>query len=50
MTDTQPRKIRKVSTQEQIEDYEKLRQRIKNHFKDALKGKDHLCCCIILMK
>ncbi|KHC41561.1 hypothetical protein W5O_03343 [Candida albicans Ca6] len=39
MTDTQPRKIRKVSTQEQIEDYEKLRQRIKNHFKDALKGK-----------
>ena len=39
MTDTQPRKLRKVTTQEQIEDYEKLRQRIKNHFKDALKGK-----------
>ena len=37
MTDTQPRKIRKVSTQEQIEDYEKLRQRIKIISKMPLK-------------
>ena len=32
MTDTQPRKIRKVSTQEQIEDYEKLRQKNQKSF------------------
>lgn len=36
MEETQ--RSKKYSKKEQIEDYEKLRQRIKNHFNDAMKG------------
>ncbi|KAL6452022.1 NSE4 Non-structural maintenance of chromosome element 4 [Candida maltosa Xu316] len=37
MEDNQPRR-RKYARHEQIEEYERLRQRIKNNFKDAVKG------------
>lgn len=38
MTMEETQRTKKFSKQEQIEDYEKLRQRIKNHFNDAMKG------------